>query len=414
MPKKKAINDILRNCYAMKFSTDDSAEITMYGEIVEAQPVDWWTGKPIEGEYIIQKEFLEDLETVVNTGVKNVTFRMSSIGGDANVSVLIHNRIRELAGSGVATTCVIDGVAESGGSLIACSCDKVIVNESSLFMMHRCWGYIWGAYNADDLRESANALEATDKQQIAIYRRKSEKTDAVITHMMSKTTFLVGQEIIDEGFADELSDGTENKVTIAASADKRFIFANGHRLPIPRGMVLPDFISTQVASAPAAQTIKSKSADDTDTNQKEETTMATNLSELRTENPELATTVEQEIRSAVSADNDKAVSAAVEAERSRMAEIDEIGSLYDPDLVKEAKYDKPCSAAELALRAAKAQAKQGKHFVCDMDDDNKKSGANDVAESPAPDDAKTDDNPEDVKASAKAAVARWKNIKEGK
>lgn len=140
--------------------------------------------------------------------------------------------------------------------------------------------------------------------------------------------------------------------------------------------------------------------------------MANNLSELRTENPELATAVEQEIRSAVSADNETAVSAAVGTERQRMAEIDEIASLYSDELVKEAKYDKPCSAAELALRGAKAAAKQGKNFIGNMEADNQASGANEVKESPAPNDTKTET--EDVKASAKAAVAQWKNIKEGK
>lgn len=142
--------------------------------------------------------------------------------------------------------------------------------------------------------------------------------------------------------------------------------------------------------------------------------MATNLGELRTENPELATTVEQEIRSAVSADNEKAVSAAAAAERQRLAEIDEIASLFDSELVKEAKYgENACSASELALRAAKASAKQGKNFIGSMMDDNKASGANEVQESPAPNDAKTETT-EDVKASAKAAVKAWKEIKEGK
>lgn len=141
--------------------------------------------------------------------------------------------------------------------------------------------------------------------------------------------------------------------------------------------------------------------------------MATNFSELRTENPELATSVEQEIRSAVSAENASAVTSAVDAERQRLAEIDEIASLYDPDLVREAKYgEKPCSAADLAFRAAKEQAKQGKNFLNDLAADNKASGANEVKEAPAPEDSKN--NTEDVKAAAKKAVEDFRKIKEGK
>ena len=51
---------IERNCYTMAIVDGDTAEITMYGEIVEQQPTDWW-GEPIEGEFITQSEFLEDL-----------------------------------------------------------------------------------------------------------------------------------------------------------------------------------------------------------------------------------------------------------------------------------------------------------------------------------------------------------------
>lgn len=398
-------NNIKRKCYAMNFGDNESAEITMYGEIVETQPVDWWTGEAIPGEYIIQSEFMSDLESVIRTGVKNLTVRMSSIGGDAIVSVIIHNRIRELADSGVSTTCIIDGVAESGGSLIACSCDKVIVNPSSLFMMHKCWSSFYGAYNADELRASANSLDATDKQQIAVYKRKCGKSDTAISHLMSKTTFLVGQEIIDEGFADELKESAAN-MQISASADKRFIFTNGHRLPLPYGMILPEFIKV-AASKTSGGTINPKESADTDGNQEEENIMATNFAELRTENPELAAAVEQEIRTAVSAENNAAVAAAIQAERTRMQEIDEISGCIDAELVRQAKYEQPCSRAELTERAVVAAAKAGKSFLTEALADSQNSGADGVGACPEP----NANSEEDVVASAKSAVADFNKIK---
>ena len=86
--------------YTMAMVDGENAEITMYGEIVEAQPVDWWTGERIEGAFIVQTEFLKDLEEVA--GAKTLTIRMDSIGGNAGVSILIHNRLRELAPSSCA------------------------------------------------------------------------------------------------------------------------------------------------------------------------------------------------------------------------------------------------------------------------------------------------------------------------
>lgn len=74
--KMQAIN-IQRQFYTMASEDSQSAEITMYGEIVETQPVNWRTGKPVQGDFIIQKEFLQDLEAI--SGVKALTIRMNNL-----------------------------------------------------------------------------------------------------------------------------------------------------------------------------------------------------------------------------------------------------------------------------------------------------------------------------------------------
>lgn len=131
--------------YSMSMDGERNAEITMYGEIVESQPIDGWTGKPIPGDYIIQSQFLEDLETVGNA--KSLTIHMNSLGGNSGVAILIHNRLRELAAKGTSLICIVDGVAMSGGSIIMSACDTVKVNPSSLIMIHKCWSLLFGGYN---------------------------------------------------------------------------------------------------------------------------------------------------------------------------------------------------------------------------------------------------------------------------
>ena len=76
---------ISKKVYTMA-TTDESgssAEITMYGDIYEQQPTNWW-GEPIEGQYILLSEFLEDLKQI--SSCKNITIRMNSYGGDAGAS----------------------------------------------------------------------------------------------------------------------------------------------------------------------------------------------------------------------------------------------------------------------------------------------------------------------------------------
>lgn len=63
-PSSTPMVSIQRPCYAMASTDGQSADITMYGQIVDAQPTDWWTGEPIPGQYIIESEFLSDLQQV--------------------------------------------------------------------------------------------------------------------------------------------------------------------------------------------------------------------------------------------------------------------------------------------------------------------------------------------------------------
>ena len=115
--------------------------------------------------------------------------------------------------------------------------------------------------------------------------------------------------------------------------------------------------------------------------------MARNLEELRTENPELAESIMAEARAAVAAEGDTAATTAVQAERQRLAEIDEISALYSTDVVQAAKYgDNACSAQEMAFRAAKEAAKNGQDFLGNLKADNKASGAQAVGSAPAPSD----------------------------
>lgn len=121
--------------------------------------------------------------------------------------------------------------------------------------------------------------------------------------------------------------------------------------------------------------------------------MAKNLEELRKENPELATTIEAEVKAAASANAATNTTPATEqpsveeilaAERTRLQEIDEIAPMVnDSGLVHEAKYgEKPCSAQELAFRAMQKQSKQGEQHTTNTAADYQASNAANVGATP--------------------------------
>lgn len=71
---------------------DDEGEITLYGDVVSRQPVDWWTGEPEPGLYIAPESFMEDLAAV--KGKSNITIKINSCGGDLYTGIAIHNAIK--------------------------------------------------------------------------------------------------------------------------------------------------------------------------------------------------------------------------------------------------------------------------------------------------------------------------------
>lgn len=385
----KTIN-IKRPFYTMATKEGNTAEILLYGNIVVKQPKDFWTGKPIEGNYIIGDEFLKDLKQI--EGCSEITIRLNSEGGDAGVSILIHNRLRELATKGAKLICIVDGVAMSGGSLIMCACDTVKVNASSLIMIHKCWSLLLGPYNADELRNLAKSNDAYDEAQSSIYTRKTGLSKTQILHMMADTTYMNGTEAKEKGFADEVLE--EEPIQIAASADRRTLYVGQREMRLMPGVMLPESIPTVEAGAVPVET---------NTNEQNEggSTMANTIEELRKENPELVAQLVSAERAAERAD-------AIQAEQKRLQEIDDLAGLFSADLVREAKYgEKACSAQELSYRAAVDAAKNGKQFLTKMTADAKESNAGAVPAAPAHDPEPKAAEPkseEEKMAAAKAAV----------
>lgn len=413
--------DFNRGPYSMKMEDGVNAEITMYGDVVETHPVHWRTGEPLEGDFIAQDDFLHDLDRLSNA--RTITIRMNSLGGDSLVGMVIHNRLRELSSSGTHLICIVDGAAMSAASVIMSACDEVRINPAGLVMIHRCWSYLWGAYNADELRKSAEMFDAYDRAAVTAYQRKTKQSPEKLLRMMSETTWLTGAEAVEKGFADKLIEDAD-PLDIAASADGRSLFVRGRTFHLAPGMFAPDIIPTVNPEAPAP--------DMTNDNQPAQTgeqnggkTMATNLTELRAENPRLFEALMAEANAALFASGTAVpVSAAVsdlqdsggadrtQTERQRLQEIDAVASLYDKETVWEAKYgEHPCTAQEMAYRAAQKAVKMGRDFLTDVKADFNASGAGAVRPVPPSDDKEGTNMLEQARADARAFNERGKEIR---
>lgn len=392
-PLSRPIN-IKNTAYAMASADKDTVDLTFYGDVVAEQPVDWWTGEPIEGNYINLDEFLKDLDRL--NSYKNIVIHMNSYGGDCMAGFAIHNKLREFSRGGKELTCIVDGVAMSSASLIMSACDTVKLNPTSLVMIHKCWTALFGGYNADELVKMAEQNAAYDRAIASAYTRKTGLTEDEILQMMGETTYMTGAEAVDKGFADELLEGAE-PVQIAASADGHTLYVKGKQLQLAPDMAAPDYVPTKVSTAShkdAANNTKTP-----DNPGKGGKTMTRD--EFKAQYPDMYA----EIVAEATANSAQASADAVAAERQRIAGIDEIAGLYSAEAVNEAKYgEHACDAGELALRMAKEASKKGASFMQSVIDDNQASGAQAV-QSAVAEPTPTDDHHDMTEAEIKAFMA---------
>lgn len=353
----------------------NKAEINMYGEVVEVHPTDWWTGEPIPGNFIAVDTFLADLDELKSKD--EITIHLNTVGGSAHGGLAIRNRLREMQN----VTIIVDSLAASAGSMIlqGASKGKRFVRSASQVMVHPVSGLLWGYYNTADLQEVIDQFASTEKAYRVAYVESGGQDDAQVAADIASTTWMVGQEAVDAGYADavlafegEEDEEPEQVPQVASAAMAR----NG----LPQLWQLSARLFTQSANkvpAAAVQPVTNKPK------QEEKNEMEIkNMDDLRNANPELAQQIENDARAA-----------GVAAERARIKGIEAIeNAIADKNLVNEAKYgDNPMTAEQLAFKAMQAQAAIGVNMLGKLADDAKTSGAADVTGTPAETAEQTDD-----------------------
>ena len=93
------------------------------------------------------------------------------------------------------TICIVDGVAASIASVIACSGDELVMHPSSYLMVHRVWGNVIG--NSEDLRKEADTMEKMTNSLIKIYQRKFDLPEDEIAKLLADETWISGEQISD-------------------------------------------------------------------------------------------------------------------------------------------------------------------------------------------------------------------------
>lgn len=177
---------------------------------------DWWTDSGVTAETVQkQLEGLKDGEEI------NVV--INSPGGSVYDGIVIFNILRDCAKSHPVTT-QINGIAMSAASYIALAARtvnkdaKILVSDNSIFMIHNPWGYSIGDYR--DMKKDADYFDKLAALFSSVYSVASGKSDKEMRDAMDETSFYVGQEILDIGFANHIEKiQPEDEAALANNRD---------------------------------------------------------------------------------------------------------------------------------------------------------------------------------------------------
>lgn len=177
----------------------EKAVVYLYGDIVDERPVDWWTGEPVEGDYISPKEVRELFENIEQ---EEIELHINSYGGSVFASVSIFNYLQGLNKN---ITTVNDGLCASGASLIFMAGNERIMPKNTTLMIHRASSFGWG--NCNDLRTLANTLEKLDSSTVfETYRTKFTGTDEQLIDLIDSETWITAEESLEYGLCDEVQE----------------------------------------------------------------------------------------------------------------------------------------------------------------------------------------------------------------
>lgn len=150
---------------------------------------------------------IKELSEISKTSSK-LNIRINSPGGNVFEALAIYNYL--ITSKFTERTVYIDGMAFSAASYLALAGTKVIMAPSAEMMIHNPYSVFGGT--AEDFRKAADLLDKTKTKLVNIYAEKTGKTPEEISEMMDDETWMDGNEALELGFIDEVSE----KMKVAA------------------------------------------------------------------------------------------------------------------------------------------------------------------------------------------------------
>ena len=253
--------------------------------------------------------------------VPEIIVRINSGGGDVFAANAIFTRLKDCSAK---VTVKIDGWAASAATIIAMAGDTIKIARNGVFMIHDPAMTVWDTFRAEDFLKMADELKVIKQSIVNTYASKTGKKTEDIEQLMSNETWWTGDIAVENGFCDELM--FEDSTTVVENSSK--IVVNS----VPIDVSMFKSIPTQLLNSPHNQ----------------------NPGSLVIQNEAAA------------------------AERARIKGIEDLANGNYDAIAKDAKFDNPISAQEMAVKIISEQNKAGGNYIQNRQQDAENSGANGV------------------------------------
>lgn len=290
--------------------------------------------------------------------VPEIVVRINSGGGDVFTASAIFTRLKNHRAK---ITVKIDGWAASAATVIAMAGDNVQIARNSVFMIHDPSMIVFGSYQAEDFEKMSGELKVVKQSIVNAYWMKTKKEAGEIAELMAQETWMTGDKAVEEGFCDELMF----EETQVETVDSTKVNVNGIEMDISGFRNFPKDLlkgrgnrQGQTTNSNAEQNKRNKEETKVADAKKFET-----VEDLKAAYPDLVKTIQDE---------------AVEKERKRIKDIEDMAGGDYKDIVLDAKFNNPCTAEQAAVKIVQENNRITEKQARDTAKDIEDSGVNEV------------------------------------
>lgn len=164
-------------------------------------------------------DFLRALNALPDT-VGDIDLRIHSYGGSVTEGWAIAQALKNHPAT---VTGTVEGTAASMASVIAMSCDRLVMPKNSYLMIHRVTGGAMG--DADEMDNAARTVRQMESDIVNFYAEKTGIAAEEIREMMAAETWLNGEEALALGFCHEVIAEVQ---AVALVGEKNVVAEFGH------------------------------------------------------------------------------------------------------------------------------------------------------------------------------------------